>query len=207
MTDTKRKVTAEDLVATHERIVGEPVALRRALVRMINEALAAARAEGRTSSLDVEQPCKRCGGLGRRCYGSTATWRHGVGGQVLTMDVCDCCWGTGDSQKQGANLRAMENEIRTLRLAAARAESEGHDLCELHGEAMWACTKCVANAEDHSACLRGEALEKVRRYAKDFAGYFGSPRRPPECAEDDMANRAADALSLLPRTEGEGGER
>ncbi len=51
--------------------------------------------------------CHWCGGFGHRGYGSTATWRGGVGGQVVTQDVCDKCWGTGRSDRTGVNLRLV----------------------------------------------------------------------------------------------------
>ena len=60
----------------------------------------------------VETPCPRCDGWGRRCYASTATWRGGVGGAMMTNDVCNVCWGTGDVNHRGANLRHMEAAIR-----------------------------------------------------------------------------------------------
>ena len=45
----------------------------------------------------VDAPCKKCGGCGKAVYSDTTTWRHGViGGQALTVDVCDACWGSGD---------------------------------------------------------------------------------------------------------------
>lgn len=47
----------------------------------------------------------RCFGSGRCMYGSTATWRGGVGGQSITEDVCDRCWGSGDESNPGPNLR------------------------------------------------------------------------------------------------------
>lgn len=55
-----------------------------------------------------EYPCARCTGLGRRTYGSTATWRGGIGGQAMTPDVCDECWGSGDAMRLGVNLKALE---------------------------------------------------------------------------------------------------
>src|SRR6185436_16912885 len=45
--------------------------------------------------LTPENACLSCGGFGVRVYGSTATWRGGIGGQALTNDVCDKCWGSG----------------------------------------------------------------------------------------------------------------
>lgn len=55
----------------------------------------------------VESPCQKCSGSGVRMYGSTATWRGGIGGQMCTTDVCDACWGTGDEHRKGADLRAL----------------------------------------------------------------------------------------------------
>lgn len=52
--------------------------------------------------------CERCNGYGTRLYGSTATWRGGVGGQVMTGDVCDHCWGTGRTDRTGINLRLRQ---------------------------------------------------------------------------------------------------
>ena len=66
--------------------------------------------------------CLKCRGRGRRLYGSTATWRGGIGGQMITLDVCDACWGTGRNDKQGANLKLMSNEVVRLR-----------ELCRRHG--------------------------------------------------------------------------
>lgn len=63
----------------------------------------------------VDAPCRHCQGAGVRMYGSTATWRGGMGGQGFTRDVCSACWGSGDSDRPGADLRSLE------RAAAARA--------------------------------------------------------------------------------------
>jgi len=56
--------------------------------------------------------CRKCGGTGKRGYANTSTWRHGIGGQVMTEDICDYCWGTGDSENPGINLRTqrLKNE-------------------------------------------------------------------------------------------------
>lgn len=54
--------------------------------------------------------CQRCGGQGRKCYGSTATWHGGCGGQKITEDVCDLCWGTGRTDIIGENLRTLINK-------------------------------------------------------------------------------------------------
>lgn len=44
--------------------------------------------------IDPGDECKNCGGAGVTTYGSTATWRGGVGGQTITTGVCDKCWGS-----------------------------------------------------------------------------------------------------------------
>lgn len=59
---------------------------------------------------DVRDPCEKCAGSGQRMYGSTATWRGGVGGCVTTRDVCDVCWGTGDRYHTGCDLRRLRDE-------------------------------------------------------------------------------------------------
>lgn len=61
----------------------------------------------------VDVPCDKCGGAGVYSYGSTATWRGGIGGRMVTSDVCDRCWGSGDRDRHGADLRAMDGEVRT----------------------------------------------------------------------------------------------
>lgn len=60
---------------------------------------------GRVSLLNIRNKCIRCHGAGDRYYGSTATWRGGVGGQRPTRDLCDVCWGSGDKDSPWMNLR------------------------------------------------------------------------------------------------------
>lgn len=49
--------------------------------------------------------CIRCHGTGQRAYANTTTWRGGIGGQMVTEDTCDRCWGSGDEANPGPNLR------------------------------------------------------------------------------------------------------
>jgi len=56
---------------------------------------------------NVDEPCDRCGGSGVRCYPSTAGWRGGAAGQQVTSDVCDLCWGSGDKNRHGVNLKRL----------------------------------------------------------------------------------------------------
>ena len=55
----------------------------------------------------VEYLCEKCHGVGVRAYGNTSGWRGGIGGQVITSDTCDSCWGTGDEYRHGVNLRQL----------------------------------------------------------------------------------------------------
>lgn len=56
--------------------------------------------------------CPSCSGVGRKGYASTSTWRGGIGGMAITDDVCDKCWGTGRTDRTGANLRKILNGNR-----------------------------------------------------------------------------------------------
>ena len=60
---------------------------------------------------NIEYPCEKCEGSGGLVYGSTSTWRHGIGGQTICYDVCDKCWGSGDKNKSWANLRTLYSQI------------------------------------------------------------------------------------------------
>lgn len=66
----------------------------------------------------IEYPCKECGGTGTKAYGSTSTWRGGVGGQMITGGPCDKCWGSGDEHRHWPSHRKFENlerEVKRLR--------------------------------------------------------------------------------------------
>lgn len=50
--------------------------------------------------------CPRCGGSGQHLYPNTRTWRsEGIAGQMIMLDTCDLCWGSGDEEKPGEDLR------------------------------------------------------------------------------------------------------
>lgn len=55
----------------------------------------------------VRDVCEPCGGLGARTYSDTSTWRRGVGGQSITVGVCDSCWGSGDAGRPWPSHREM----------------------------------------------------------------------------------------------------
>jgi len=56
----------------------------------------------------VDVACATCGGTGYRGYGDTSTWRGGIGGQALSTDVCDVCWGSGDAHRTWTDLRKLK---------------------------------------------------------------------------------------------------
>lgn len=101
----------------------------------------------------IEEPCKRCGGSGNRVYGSTSTWRGGMGGASMTADVCDHCWGTGDESRHGVNLRAM----------LARQKEWGRDQCVQYFAQQTGCTLGIAKGHMRTIC---EILEREERRRK-----------------------------------------
>ncbi len=52
--------------------------------------------------------CKKCNGSGVRLYANTSTWMGGMGGSMMTSDVCDGCWGSGKANEKGANLKILQ---------------------------------------------------------------------------------------------------
>lgn len=57
----------------------------------------------------IQNKCIDCQGSGYKLYGSTATWhKYFIAGQAMTWDICDKCWGSGDSDKPWRNLRLLE---------------------------------------------------------------------------------------------------
>jgi hypothetical protein len=60
----------------------------------------------------VKDLCQACEGLGVKTYATTATWRGGIGGAAITVDVCDSCWGSGASSKPWLNLRLVRDNLQ-----------------------------------------------------------------------------------------------
>jgi hypothetical protein len=54
------------------------------------------------------EACSRCNGSGYLTYGSGSTWRGGIGGSMMTMDVCSLCWGSGNRTKRWPSWRKFE---------------------------------------------------------------------------------------------------
>jgi hypothetical protein len=53
---------------------------------------------------DEKEVCPECDGSGVKTYPNTTTWKGGFGGQALTKDVCNKCWGSGNSFKPWVDL-------------------------------------------------------------------------------------------------------
>lgn len=94
-------------ITTLERVVKDEREAKHAAIERANQTLA--------ERLGIRDPCRQCGGLGRITYGSTATWSGGIGGQMMTEGVCDKCWGSGTTDRQGANLRELEIKLRNTK--------------------------------------------------------------------------------------------
>lgn len=119
----------------------------------------------------VETPCPKCQGYGVRAYGSTATWRGGIGGQSITNGVCDACWGSGDANRQWANLRKLESE----RVAMSDREC-----------AEWLARKCGASYS--------RMRESLARFA-DVIEAEGRRRKVPAGVDLFWYSRAAEAVA------------
>lgn len=103
----------------------------------------------------VTDRCPSCDGDGRKMYANTSTWRKGFGGQAITHDVCDVCWGTGDRFRQGVNLREWRD-----RQAADTARHAVELLARAAGAPYEHCREAVTAIV---ALLRREAVTAGRR--------------------------------------------
>ena len=71
--------------------------------------------------LTTENACPGCSGSGTKVYSGTATfWHKGIQGRIMTRDLCDQCWGTGNKHQPGLDPRAvsMGQEEREALLAS-----------------------------------------------------------------------------------------
>jgi len=86
---------------------------------------------GMMSEGSSSEPCKGCGGEGRKVYGSTSTYLYGIGGAAMTEDWCDRCWGTGLEHRKGPNLKEMAKAsgeiLRGYRRRLVKARKQGFD--------------------------------------------------------------------------------
>ena len=73
----------------------------------------------------IEDACTSCDGSGVKTYANTTTWRGGIGGQALTSDICDTCWGSGNKNRSWANMRELlANTKKAERLSSELAKMQ-----------------------------------------------------------------------------------
>jgi len=77
---------------------------------------------------NVVNPCPACGGSGWKSYADTSTWHHDAGGQMLTSDVCDKCWGSGDVDNPWVNWKITNFTIKGLRTENEQLKAENEYL-------------------------------------------------------------------------------
>jgi len=58
--------------------------------------------------------CPKCNGRGKIVYSNTSTYMHGIGGQALTEDLCEVCWGSGRKDQIWTNVRELKKEVRRM---------------------------------------------------------------------------------------------
>lgn len=122
----------------------------------------------------ITNPCAACVGAGSRVYGDTSTWRRRTGGAVMTRDVCDACWGSGDATKPWTDLRAVERSKAERYFDAlcamfsfkdrftTRDRVEIVDLLNDVASGKVAPKRAHAGTRELAACI-GEALEMAVR--------------------------------------------
>ena len=134
----------------------------------------------------VETPCEVCAGLGVRSYDNSSTWSHGVGCASMTTDVCDQCWGTGDAQRHGVNLRGLTAErIRELEAENARLR-ERMEIVLGAGPSTSIAVSVFDKAQkltEENARLR-EAFEHACETAEEFYDFFENYRMLATDPED-----------------------
>lgn len=108
--------------------------------------------------IDGPDVCRTCDGIGKRMYGSTATWRGGMGGAMMTTDVCDACWGSGDRYHPGADQRRLRDE-ENARIAAAAVDVLARDAGATLSSSSGAVMEIVR--------LLNEAADKADRSRKN----------------------------------------
>lgn len=106
----------------------------------------------------VEEPCSRCSGLGCYLYSHGSTWQGGMGTAGGRIDICDLCWGTGDANRAGVDLRKLTSD---------RKDWESHQAAE------WLAKRLGLRIGGMSAYVRRLSIlaEKESRRRKIPEGY------------------------------------
>lgn len=115
----------------------------------------------------VDTPCKDCDGLGTKVYGSTSTWRGGIGGQAITGGPCNVCWGSGEagrpwpSHREFGALRARIAELEAEVTRLARRDYDSMDAIGfLRSIGYWRCDipACNCNSYHYKAKEGGDGV-------------------------------------------------
>lgn len=85
-----------------------------------------------------ESVCEECEGSGKALYPTMSTWRYDVGAPLQTWDVCDICWGSGDENAPGEDLRTLhdwhacaKDALASIQNCCRMALREGSDKTEM----------------------------------------------------------------------------
>lgn len=88
--------------------MSEELKLLRAKYNLLREEFFKVSPSSRFYDIEEGDFCPECNGSGYKTYGSTATWRGGIGGQAMTTSVCDQCWGSGSKSNPWPSWRKYE---------------------------------------------------------------------------------------------------
>lgn len=110
----------------------------------------------------AKQVCDKCGGSGKYYYSSGGTYDTTPGiivTHAFTWDVCDKCWGTGDSSKPGENLL-----VKKLQNTLARYHKEDSKLY-LENRALKEMLNAVIEqtANEHVSEYMDEVIDKAKK--------------------------------------------
>jgi len=164
----------------------------------VEERDAALLREERARALEnrgIETPCSRCGGSGVRAYANTATWNRGVGGNMITSDVCDHCWGSGDEHRKWVNLRDKQADLARER--ARLSELEGVDK-------VLDDTMEIVKKQDETIDELKARLNEVRKLADKWKNSKKWAHDHHQCEQPAEECCADDVLAILDRKESGG---
>lgn len=115
----------------------------------------------------IEKPCPTCSGFGVRAYANTAGWHGGIGGNMITSGICDKCWGSGDIEHKGADLRRVEGIEKANASLRAEVDSLKAQLHAMSDNYAGLLAEAVVLREDNKdlddACTIAAVIEVQRK--------------------------------------------
>lgn len=106
-----------DLVSKQKHMEEENIELRAKNEKLENDLLELKDSlhERFLSWRGIEGPvCPDCNGSGKKVYGSTAAYKSGIGGQMITTSVCDRCWGSGEKDRPWRSWKEVDAILRNF---------------------------------------------------------------------------------------------